>query len=114
MSVKALWNDETGFSYSTELVLVCTICSLGLITGMTSARDGLITELADVGGAIAFLNQSYAMGGVKAHCAFTGATSFDDLQDFCDDLGVGNECNSRCLIVCEEAGVSPGESPHNG
>ena len=110
--LRAFWNDETGFSYSTELVLVCTICSLGLITGMTSARDGLVTELADVGGAIAFLNQSYAMGGVKAHCAFTGATNFQDMQDFCDEAGVGNVCNSRCLVVCDEADVKKGEDPH--
>ena len=110
--LKRFWNDETGFSYSTELVLVCTICSLGLVTGLTSARDGLITELADVGGAIAALNQSYHVGGSTSHCSWAGASWFEDFQDFCDELGVGNECNSRCLIVCDEADVSRNEGVH--
>jgi len=111
MSIKAFWNDEDGATYSIEIVLAGTILGLGMITGMTSARDGIITELADVGGAVAWLNQSYTIGGVKAHCANDAGMSHIDFVDFCDDDNSDNSCNSRCLVVCDKGGA---EAPHNG
>ena len=55
--MKNLWNDEAGFIVSAELVLVATILVIGMITGLTSVRDAVITELADVGGAIGAVNR---------------------------------------------------------
>ena len=54
--MRQLWNDEGGVVVSAELVLVGTILVIGLITGLSSLRDAVITELADVGGAIAQLD----------------------------------------------------------
>jgi Flp pilus assembly pilin Flp len=110
MSLKNIWRDETGGVLSIELVLIATIVGLGAITGLTSTRDGVITELADVGGAVSYLNQSYILGGIKAHCATTAGTNFEDFADFCDDEQLTNECNSRCLVVCTPA---TGELSHN-
>lgn len=112
MFLKAFWDDEAGAVLSVELVLVGSILCIGCVTGLTSYRDGVITELADCGGALASFNQSYNYGGVKAHCAETAASGFEDFVDFCDDGTIGNECNSRCLIVCiEGAGEAPHSSP---
>ena len=66
--MKQFWNDEAGFIVSAELVLVATILVIGMISGLTSVRDAVITELADVGGAIGSINQSFTYGGASAHC----------------------------------------------
>jgi len=97
--MKKLWNDEAGFIVSAELVLVATILVIGMITGLTSVRDAVITELADVGGAIAAVNQSYTFGGATAHSSVTAGSSFVDLLDFCDTSSAATEQNSRCLVV---------------
>ena len=107
--MKQLWNDEAGFIVSAELVLVATILVIGMITGLTSVRDAVITELADVGGAIGAINQSYNFGGASAHCGTTAGSTFADARDFCDPeaAGTGSVSNSRCLSVCREAGNAP-------
>ena len=102
---KKFWNDEDGFIVSAELVLIATILVIGMITGLTSVRDAVITELADVGGAIGAINQSYTYGGASAHGSSTNGSVFSDLLDFCDANTTAGESNSRCLSVC------PGATP---
>src|SRR5262245_32326405 len=95
-----LWNDEAGFIVSAELVLVATILVIGMITGLTSVRDAVITELADVGGDIAAVNQSYTFGAASSHSATTACSSFVDTLYFCDTSATSvNTGNSRCLVV---------------
>jgi Flp pilus assembly pilin Flp len=102
--MKQLWNDEGGFTVAAELVLIATILVIGMITGLTSVRDAVITELADVGGAIGAVNQSYNYGGASAHCARTAGSAFADLLDFCDTTGAAvNTGNSRCISLCAPA-----------
>jgi len=97
--MKQLWNDESGFIIPAELVLVATILVIGMITGLTSVRDAVITELADVGGAIASINQSYSYTGASSHSSTTAGSVFADLLDFCDGQDTSNAGNSRCLSV---------------
>ena len=98
--MKQLWSDEAGFTVSAELVLVATILVIGMITGLASVRDAVITELADVGGAIGSVNQSFTFGGASAHSSTTAGSAFADLADFCDASGTPtNAGNSRCLSI---------------
>ena len=105
--MKNLWNDEAGFIVSAELVLVATILVIGMITGLTSVRDAVITELADVGGAIGAINQSYTYGGASAHCATTAGSQFTDFLDFCDTTNDPQQQNSRCLSICIGTATAP-------
>ena len=105
--IKSLWFDENGAVVSIEYVLIGTICGIGVLAGLTSLRDGVATELADVGGAVSWLNQAYAIGGIKAHCASTAGTICPDTIDFCDVGMVTNTPNSRCLLVCGGILVAP-------
>ncbi|MCA9055640.1 MAG: hypothetical protein KDA75_17485 [Planctomycetaceae bacterium] len=80
--------DERGFVVSTELVLIATVCVLGLITALTCVRDAVNAELNDVAGAIGSLNQSYRFSGfhgcISPKCgvhAWTAGSAFGDLQD---------------------------------
>ena len=47
--ITALKNDENGFVVSAELVLVGTICVLGMIVGLTELSYGVNEELEDLG-----------------------------------------------------------------
>ena len=105
--VKRFWNEEAGFIVSAELVLVATILVIGMITGLTSVRDAVITELADVGQAISNINQSYSIGGVSGRSASTPGSLFIDQTDFCDVSS--SSCESRCLVIC---GIGTAEAIH--
>jgi Flp pilus assembly pilin Flp len=103
--LKRLWNDEGGAIISAELVLVATILVIGMIVGLKSVRDAVVSELADVGQAIANINQSYRYGGVTGHFAQTMGSSFADNYDFCDLDGVTFFQSSRCTSFDSGIGV---------
>jgi Flp pilus assembly pilin Flp len=98
-----LWRDEAGFVVSTELILIATIVVIGLITGLTTVRDAVVHELADVADAVSEVDQSYSWGAITAHCASTAGSEFVDLPDFCDTdpegvngvVGLG-----QCVVIC--------------
>jgi len=95
-TLKSLWNDEAGFIVSTELVLIATILVLGMIVGLTTLRNDVVAELADVAGAIGDLSQDYNYSAVQGHSAFTAGSSYQDNEDFCssndDPTGTPDQC----------------------
>jgi Flp pilus assembly pilin Flp len=96
-----LWRDEAGFVVSTELVLVATIVVIGLITGLTTIRDQVSTELADLADAISEVDQSYSFGAITAHASSTSGTLFDDATDFCEAAGGDQNggAGTQCLVI---------------
>lgn len=99
-SIIRLWNEETGAIVSAEIMLVATILVLGVIVGLKSIRDSVVTELADVAQAIANVNQSYCYSGVSGHAANTSGGDFQDQADFCDNANSwGGGQNSKCVNV---------------
>ena len=64
--LRALWNDERGFIISAELVLIGTLCVLGLIAGLTLVRDSVAGEFTDIASAMRSLDQSYYYSGFRA------------------------------------------------
>lgn len=101
-----LWNEETGAIVSAEIILVASILVIGVISGLKSLRDSVVTELADVAQAIANINQSYSFSGASGHHSFSPGSIFVDSADFCDtstdlsDLG-----NSKCVAICSNLAV---------
>ncbi len=65
--------------------MVATGIVVGLLVGLSAVRDGLVSELSDVGGSLQDINQSYALDGVVAHNANTAGFNFVDDIDECDD-----------------------------
>jgi Flp pilus assembly pilin Flp len=107
-----LWNDEAGAIVASEIILIATILVIGIVTGLSSVRDAVIEELADVGAAIGSVNQSYQVSGSESHSATAAGSQFVDTADFCDGAtnGTGAQCNSRCVTI---GGAAP-EGPHTG
>ena len=89
--ITALKNDENGFVVSAELVLVGTICVLGMIVGLTELSYGVNEELEDLGSAVGSINQTYyyTLGSGKKG-EVVGSTNLD-FQDECD-----NSCDITC------------------
>ena len=94
-------NDESGFIVSSELVLIATICVIGLITGLVEVQYAVVGELNDVSEAIGSLNQSYSFTGFTGTKSLAGVSSikaqtfgsiFLDHFDSCDN----NECTLGC------------------
>jgi len=81
--IRQLWNDETGGTLTTEVMLIATILVIGLIVGVKSLRDAAATEWADYAQAIANWDQSY---NIPDSTTMSGVGSgFVDARDFCDD-----------------------------
>lgn len=101
--VHRLYNDESGFIISAELVLVLTIAVLAMIVGLSEVAVAVNTELNDVSNAIGSLNQTYAFTGFwsgshgKTKSYYMGS-EFDDAYDDCD-------LNTSCDIVCGAEGL---------
>jgi len=101
--LRKFWNDESGFIASSEMVLIATICVIGLIGGLVEVQWAVVGELNDVSDAIGSLNQSYQFAGftsmktqgsggnrIKGQVA---GSSFVDTVDECD--------NNQCTIGCD-------------
>ena len=100
--LKNFLNDEAGVIISAELVLVLTICVLGVIVGLSSVVVAVNEELQDTAHAIGVLNQSFGFTGF-AGCqkggnpiSYTfGAVNTDGIDD-CD-------CNTSCDMIAAGA-----------
>ncbi len=79
-----LWNDETGMVVSSELVFVTSIAAIGMIVGLSAARDGITSELADVGDSVTEYNQGYQVASIQGHGAALSGSQYLDSTDFCD------------------------------
>jgi Flp pilus assembly pilin Flp len=93
-----LWNDDSGAIVAAEVILIATILVIGIVTGLSSVRDAVVEELADVGAAIGSINQSYVVGGSSAHSSSAAGSAYADLVDFCDGDAPGGT-NARCVTI---------------
>ena len=95
-----LWNDEAGFIISSELVLIATVVVIGLLVGLTTLRDNIVNELADVADALSEISQSYSFSGITGHSSSTSGSLFGDVNDFCEVSGNITEQSSTNPVVC--------------
>ncbi len=98
--LKQLWNDESGFIVSSELILISTILVIGMVVGLSEVQHAVVQELGDVADAIGSVNQSYRYSGFSARKSgrkrglksFTVGSRFNDREDDCDN----NQCDLDC------------------
>ena len=85
-----LWNDQSGFVVTFELILVTTIVVIGLIVGLTALRDAVVSELVDTAHSVQEINQYYQANGTQGR---SGSTAGMELQDRLDQSA------PRCVSV---------------
>ncbi len=103
--LSALKNDEAGFVISAELILVSTICIIGLVVGLTEVSYGVNQELEDVGSAVGSVNQSFYYSGVTGYKGRAVGSLYGDAYDTCD---------SQFNLSCESGAVSEGDGYGQG
>jgi hypothetical protein len=101
-----LWTEDAGAILSAEVMLVASILVIGVIAGLTSLRDSVTTELADLAQALGNINQSYSYSGTQGHHTFNGGGQFVDNYDFCDVASLTTFQSSKCVTICS-VGVAP-------
>lgn len=93
--VSELVNNESGLILSAEMVLVLTICVLGVIVGLVQVQTAIVTELQDVALAFSGMNQSFqtpAFFGCRkwwGRTSWTAGSGFIDFYEGCVGTGWG-------------------------
>ena len=107
--LKQLLNDEGGFIVSAELILIATLCVIGLVVGLSEIQHSINAELNDIADAIGALNQSFFTSGFHkrdvngvVHAATFGSI-FIDTADDCDN----NQCDMSCDAPIPEGPKAP-------
>ena len=86
-----MWKEEDGV-LSFEWVLLVTLLTIGIVSGLAGARDAIIDELGDVAQAMLALDQSYTIEhplDVDVHTLGSSAASDSSFTDalFYQDCG---------------------------
>lgn len=98
-----LWKEEDGAIVSSEIVVVTVLLVLGMIVGLQTVREAVVTELADFAGAIGSINQSYSFAGINGHHSSTAGSAWVDALDSCDICDPSTAGASQCVQVCNVA-----------
>ncbi|QDU31025.1 hypothetical protein ETAA8_61780 [Anatilimnocola aggregata] len=69
-----VWKEEDGV-LSFEWVLLVTLLTIGIVSGLAGARDAIIDELGDVAQAMLALDQSYVIDFPLAVIVHTSTTT---------------------------------------
>ena len=97
-----LMKDEAGFVVSSELVLIATVLVLGLIVGLTSLRNSVTAELADLAASIGSISQDYSYSAITGHSSSVAGSVFTDNFDFCEAAtGSATLVDNVCISVVE-------------
>jgi Flp pilus assembly pilin Flp len=72
--LKQCWTESDGV-LSFEWTLLLTLLTIGIVSGVTAARDAIIDELGDVAQAAQGIDQSYSLAGITIPGLFESASS---------------------------------------
>ena len=84
-----IWTEEDGV-LSFEWTLLLTLLTLGIVSGLSAARDAIIDELGDLAQAAGAMDQSYTYPALVF--TFGGGTFSVAGSTFTDDAMVYTDC----------------------
>lgn len=93
-----LWQDDVGFIVSMELILIASIVVIGIMMGLVSVRDGVVSEMSDVAGALQDVTQTYYFRGITGHSSSTAGSSWLDRRDWCDTAEDPVNRGENCIV----------------
>lgn len=98
--VLQMWKEEAGV-LSFEWVLLVTLLTIGVVSGLSAARDGVIDELGDVAEAMLALDQSYTIDYPLNNDVHTiDATTAADSAFV--DVAVFTDCDRTALPIFQQ------------
>ena len=83
--VTRLWKEDDGV-LTFEWVLLVTLLTIGVVSGVAGARDAIIDELGDVAQAMLALDQTYTIDFPLQVLVHTNSTSSSSDSAFNDEL----------------------------
>ena len=76
--MRKLMNDDRGALIASEFLFVATILVIGIIVGLTSVREAVNVELAELANAILALSEGYSISGLQGSgAAVDGSQAID-------------------------------------
>lgn len=90
-ALKQIWNEDEGV-LTFEWILLITVLVIGIVGGLSAARDAILDELGDVAGAVVAVDQSYTVE-----------------TDACSNLGNAFGFQDS-LPTCQNGTVTPGRA----
>jgi hypothetical protein len=97
-----LWNEDRGALLATEWVFVSTIMVIGVVAGLKSVQQAVVTELEDLANAVGSLSQSYTFSGTSGCAGSTSGSRYSDtvhsvnlssnVQSYNDAAGAAGVC----------------------
>jgi len=97
------WREEQGV-LTFEWILLITVIVIGIVGGVSAVRDGLISELGDVSGAVVNIDQSYTV--ITDPCTGFGRDfGFDDTVPTC--FGAGTRPDDPAVTQGDVGGCTP-------
>ena len=94
-SIVQMWKEDDGV-LSFEWVLLVTLLTIGVVSGIAGARDAIIDELGDVAQAMLALDQSYSIDfplAVVVHADTASSASDSAFTDAARYLDCGRTNN---------------------
>lgn len=79
-----LMRNESGLILSAEMVMILTICVLGVVVGLVQVQTAIVNELQDISLAFSGFNQSYSTPAFFGCRKWSGRTSFTASSGFID------------------------------
>jgi len=102
-----MWKEEDGV-LSFEWVLLVTLLTIGIVSGLAGARDAIIDELGDVAQAMLCLDQSYTISfplNVDVHTIDSSSasdSSFIDALFYFDCDRTTTPTSADDVIECQD------------
>jgi len=101
-----MWRQDDGV-LSFEWVLLVSVLVLGIVSGVTAARDAITDELGDIAQAMLAVDQSYSvdfplevfvhdgLSSGSSDTSFTDAATYDDCDRTVSPAGQGSLADNR-------------------
>ncbi|MCE9548157.1 MAG: hypothetical protein K8T25_22005 [Planctomycetia bacterium] len=88
----AMWKEEEGF-LTFEWILLITLLTIGIVSGLTAVRDATIEELGDVAQAMLSLDQSFTISSPLKVWVHQSDISSGASSSFTDQFPDFNHCS---------------------
>lgn len=100
-----MWRENDGV-LSFEWTLLLTLLTIGIVSGLSAARDAIIDELGDVAEAAQGIDQSYSLAAISID--FDG----DMIPDFTTNASVFEEVDGvdNAFTDCARTDFNPGQN----
>jgi Flp pilus assembly pilin Flp len=98
--ISQIWTEEDGV-LSFEWTLLLTLLTLGIVSGLSAARDAIIDELGDLAQAAGAMDQSYSFPALTF--TFGGGTFTVAGSTFTDDAMIYTDCARTAAPVGQPA-----------